>query len=133
MSDTNESWLSKHSVGLLCLLATVVWLITQIIEWRKHGEDLVLTAINIAITLLLWSLLMIAARRYWRDARHARDLKAQIITIKENSAETIKALESERDTARGQSVFLQMGIHFTPVAPICCGLGLRRKGEYVWH
>lgn len=73
MPDSGDALLSKHHiVGIVCAVVSTVWLIVTLLQWRKHGDDFVMTAIFTGITLVLWLLLGTLIFSNWRVERKAR-------------------------------------------------------------
>ena len=62
-------WLAKHWAALLAVVGiflTGLYIYLQLLQWQKHGDDLMLTAANVVVTVLLWAVLLAAIVRYWQ-------------------------------------------------------------------
>lgn len=69
-------WLKRHWGTLCALFLSGLYVYLQLLQWKKHGDDLMLTAANIVVTCVLWAVLLIAIARYWRlgsDRRKGRE------------------------------------------------------------
>jgi hypothetical protein len=64
-------FLEKHWGAISAVLVTGLFLYLQLLVWRKHGDDLMLTAGSIVVTLALWLLLLVSIVRYWKAAKGA--------------------------------------------------------------
>jgi hypothetical protein len=71
-------------VAVFCAVVTTAWFYLQLRVWREEGHDHMLTALNICVTILLWMALCYAFYRNLKDARRAKSLQAQIVTIKDD-------------------------------------------------
>jgi hypothetical protein len=80
-------------VAIFFGLVSVLWLYLQLRVWKEEGHDQVLTAANIAVTLLLWFGLALALYMNIRDLNRAKALHAQIVTIKEDYESQISSLK----------------------------------------
>jgi hypothetical protein len=76
-------WLGP-SLTMVAILVAVVWAYIQMQHWRDPEADYVAMAENLAITLGLLTLLIVAIFRNFRDAKRAGSLRAQIVSIKED-------------------------------------------------
>jgi hypothetical protein len=73
------AWFGKYRVVLCGLFLSALYIYLQLVVWKKHGDDLMLTTTNIVVTCSLWTLLLIAIVRYWwRDAHAVDDQKCAI-------------------------------------------------------
>jgi hypothetical protein len=59
-------WLKRHWVAICGLFLTGLFIYLQLLQWKRHGDDLMLTAASIVVTALLWVTLVAAALRYRR-------------------------------------------------------------------
>jgi hypothetical protein len=64
-------WLGTAGVAAGILIPSL-WLYLQLVVWKRHGDDLMLTAFGIIVTILLWCLLVAGIVKYWNNAK--RDL-----------------------------------------------------------
>jgi hypothetical protein len=67
-------WLGKHGAALSGLFLTALFIYLQLVVWKKHGDDLMLTAASIVVTCSLWMILLLAIVRYWR---HGADIAGE--------------------------------------------------------
>ena len=58
-------WLKKHWVAIAGLFFTALYIYLQLLQWKAHGDDLMLTAASIVVTSILWMALLMAIGRYW--------------------------------------------------------------------
>jgi hypothetical protein len=54
------AFLKEHWGAVAALFLTALYLYLQLLVWRKHGDDLMLTAGSIVVTSALWILLLAA-------------------------------------------------------------------------
>jgi hypothetical protein len=54
-------WLKKHWATSAGLLLSALYIYLQLLEWRRHGDDFMLTAASILVTVVLWTILIAAA------------------------------------------------------------------------
>lgn len=64
-------WLQKHWLGLSGLLLTALYIYLQLLQWQRHGDDLMLTAASILVTVILWSVLIVSIGRYSKASRRS--------------------------------------------------------------
>lgn len=62
----------KHWAGLSGILLSALYIYLQLVVWKRHGDDLTLTAANIVITCSLWVVLLIAIGRYWKGGKNQK-------------------------------------------------------------
>jgi hypothetical protein len=82
-----EKWLKKHWLGIAALAFSAVWFYTQLLQWRKHGDDYMFIAFNLLFTFVLWLTLVFAIARYWRSVDNPRPWfrrkpKAERLTVR---------------------------------------------------
>jgi hypothetical protein len=76
-------WLTPTIASLAFLFGCVLWPYLQIRHWKDPGEDYLSIWENIVLFAIAWGLLGWAVVRNIRDARRANDLRAQLVTIKD--------------------------------------------------
>ena len=54
-------WLKKHWATSTGLFLSGLYIYLQLLEWKRHGDDLMLTAVSILVTVVLWTILIAAA------------------------------------------------------------------------
>ena len=86
MAESSQGFFRKHWLGTAGVIAGILipslWLYLQLVVWKRHGDDLTLTALGIVATLLLWCILVAGIVRYWRDAHRAVDKETEIATVR---------------------------------------------------
>lgn len=53
-------WLKAHWMAVAGLFLTALYIYLQLLQWKRHGDDLTLTAAKIVVTCGLWVFLLIA-------------------------------------------------------------------------
>jgi len=59
-------WLQQHWAALSGIFLSALYVYLQLVVWKRHGDDLMLTAINIAVTSCLWVILLVAIGTYFQ-------------------------------------------------------------------
>ena len=70
----------KHWPALIGLFLSGLYIYLQLLVWRKHGDDLMLIAGSIVVTVVLWIVLIVAIN-------HNRKRSSPVATLTEPSAE----------------------------------------------
>lgn len=60
-------WLKKHWATITGLFLSGLYIYLQLLEWKRHGDDLMLTAVSILVTVVLWTVLIVAVVNYRRS------------------------------------------------------------------
>jgi hypothetical protein len=63
------AFLKEHWGAVAALFLTALYLYLQLLVWRKHGDDLMLTAGSIVVTSALWILMLAAISKYWKASQ----------------------------------------------------------------
>ena len=53
-------WLKRHVITLIGIFLTALYMYVQLLVWKKHGDDFVLTAVSIIVTAILWLVLVVS-------------------------------------------------------------------------
>ena len=61
--------LAKHWATLCGLFLSGLYVYLQLVVWKKHGDDLMLTAANILVTCSLWAVLLVASATYFSRSK----------------------------------------------------------------
>ncbi len=83
MGEAQESFLQRSWGWVATIFLSALYIYLELTLWKKHGDDLMLTAANIVVTVALWIVLLLTIARYWRRAKRAKDLEGQILTIRD--------------------------------------------------
>jgi len=65
-------WLGRHWVAVVGILVSGLYIYLQLLQWKKHGDDFMLTAANVIVTASLWAILLVAIGRYWKSGSQPR-------------------------------------------------------------
>lgn len=60
-------FLQKHWAAITGMALTALYIYLQLVQWQLHGDDLMLTAANIVITVGLWTTLLTGIFHYRRE------------------------------------------------------------------
>jgi hypothetical protein len=77
----------------IAVFITGLWFYTQLLVWKSEGSDHMLTVGNVAITAVLWVMLLFALFRNLRDAHRAKGLREQLSTA-ENDRSVLQTQHS---------------------------------------
>jgi hypothetical protein len=61
-----QNFFTKHWLTLAAMFLSGLWLYLQLLQWKKHGDDFMLTAATIVVTAALWAVLIAAYAKYRR-------------------------------------------------------------------
>jgi hypothetical protein len=59
-------WLRKHGSAITGLFLSGLYIYLQLLEWKRHGDDLMLTAVSVIVTVILWTVLIVEIVSYRR-------------------------------------------------------------------
>ena len=71
-------WLQKHLWAIVSTFLAALYVSLQLLQWKKHGDDLMMVAVSITATVALWLFPLWTIGRYWRDGRQSTSLRIQI-------------------------------------------------------
>lgn len=62
-------WLQSHWLAVASLFFSGLYLYLQLLQWQRHGDDLMPAALSIVVTVMLWAFLAGAIARYARTSK----------------------------------------------------------------
>ena len=73
-------WLVSMGIGaaVVGVLLQALWLYLQILQWKAHGDDYMGVALNVAVTVTLWSVLGFAIYRNRQDAKRSEATETKL-------------------------------------------------------
>lgn len=82
--------LSGWILAIPTTLLAALWFFIQLLQWKKHGDDFMLTVANIVVTVLLWVLVALVIIRYWRKAKWLPNRTSVNEIEKDNETDKLK-------------------------------------------
>lgn len=89
--------LQKHWSAIIGIFLSLLYIILQIVQWKRHGDDLT----GVAIIGVLSGVLVLVIFRYWKvGGDRVESLRAQITTLKDEHETQIRHLQSQLKQAQ---------------------------------
>jgi hypothetical protein len=73
------AFLRNHWSALVTIFLTGLFIYLQLLQWRKHGDDFMLAALNIIVTFSMWVILLIVVGAYWKRTAALKGTNNQIM------------------------------------------------------
>lgn len=135
MSDASQGFFRRHWLGTVGVVAgtlvPLLYLYLQLVVWKRHGDDLMLTAVGIIVTVLLWGFLTAGIVKYWKASAKAEAIKSQQQLL----VELIEAIKNKREEKDQESprANQKLAIRSAIYAPVEAGGKSYDVTEFIQH
>lgn len=92
-----RSWMQRHWQFLILLLIATLPIYLDLLQWKKHGDDFVVAAISLVVSILFWVFALLVGVRYWKDAVQAKRCQKKLVALTAGNNQLVGQLQSKQD------------------------------------